>query len=93
MKSLLKWLLPLALIAAAIMILRKILGEQKAIDLSGAENTGPSEAEALKETELGGDLSPDLLNTGMPVGQGASDPQRGWQMAHQPPQWLPVSHS
>ena len=49
MKSLLKWLLPLALIAAAIMILRKILGEQKAIDLSGAENTGPSEAEALKE--------------------------------------------
>lgn len=61
MKSLLKWLLPLALIAAAIMILRKILGEQKAIDLSGAENTGPSEAEALKETELGGDLSPDLL--------------------------------
>jgi len=61
MKTLLKWLLPLVLIAAAIMILRKFLGEQKAIDLSGTENRGPSEAEALNDAELGGELSPDLL--------------------------------
>lgn len=61
MKNLLKWLLPLALIAVAIMILRKTLGEQKAIDLSGTENKGPSEAEALNEAALGGEISPDLL--------------------------------
>ncbi len=61
MKNLFKWLLPLVLVAAAIMILRKVLGEQEEIDLSASHQEEASAEQALNEAELGGEVSPDLL--------------------------------
>ena len=61
MKKVLAWLLPLLVIAVvAYLVLRKLMGSEQAVDLSDSTGRG-WESQALDESQLGGEVSPDLL--------------------------------
>lgn len=62
MKKVLAWLLPLALIAiVAVIVLRKLMGQEQVVDLGGARGPGDWTSQEIDESQLGGEVSPDLL--------------------------------
>lgn len=62
MKKVLAWLLPLTLIViVAFIVLRKLMSQEKMVDLSGATRPSGWESQEIDESQLGGEVSPDLL--------------------------------
>jgi uncharacterized protein YbaR (Trm112 family) len=62
MKKVLAWLLPLAIIAiVAVIVLRKLMGQEQTVDLGGARAPGDWTSQEIDESQLGGEVSPDLL--------------------------------
>lgn len=62
MKKVLAWLLPLALMAiVAFIVLRRLLSQEQTVDLSGTRGPSDWTSQEIDESQLGGEVSPDLL--------------------------------
>ncbi len=62
MKKALAWLLPLTLIAVVVIIvLRRFLSQDQTVDFSGTRGPDDWTSQEIDESQLGGEVSPDLL--------------------------------
>lgn len=62
MKKVLAWLLPLVLGAiVAFIVLRKLMSQEQTVELSPARRPADWTSQEIDESQLGGEVSPDLL--------------------------------